>query len=247
MTPSSEDAAVARQWAKVGRNLVDAFQHVYVIGLPRSTSRREHMQRLLTQQLGLAVSEWSFAPAVDCARYGRWRGVPLLGDSRDTQESPQLHTWGGNQDYDQTNATTAYWMQQRRCSSMGPSAAPPLCIHPQFSPCMDAAAQSVDGFRTCKYVCYSLSVASAIHTFLLSNFSRMLLLEDDVCLTSALLDSEALLRSLGSFSRHKVVGPSKPWSVVKLGGCYPCDKDVDDDTLVGGYSQVCTRTQHDLV
>ena len=190
---------------------METFEHIYVINLPRSVGRREHITRLLEEQLALSSAEWSFAPSVDCAAYGLWQGVPLLHEH-------ERETRAGNQ--------SVFWMRQRPC---GRSLGPPDCHHPQFSECLRPGA---DGVGRCKYVCYTLSVASALHGFLHSNYSRMLLLEDDVCVTSALADSEPLLRGLRA-SKHRTHG----WDVAKLGGCHPCDGAEDDDTLVDGYAK----------
>jgi len=161
---------------------------------------------MLGSTLALTPSEWSFPYAFDCANYGQWKDTGILQRSQTSGHPANL---------------TAFWMQQRRCHG---NLSPPECYHPDFEPCLSPAAE---GFPRCKYVCYTLSVASTLHTFLASNHTRMLLLEDDVCLTSALADSRPLLLQLSSSTR---------WSIAKLGGCHPCDLAGDFETLVGGYA-----------
>ena len=191
-------------WPQLGHHLLSTFEHVCVLSLPRARLRRAHMARLLHGSLALPPHVVHFFDAIDCDAYGSW--------------SPSL--FGGT-----AAAEGSWWLTQQSCDIRGADSAPPRCLHPTFEPCR--VARGAEAAGKCKYVCYTLSVAAALHAFLKSNRSRMLLVEDDICLTPALASATTLLRRF----EH-----SSTWDIIKLGHCDPCDGVHDQRSLFGGHA-----------
>ena len=190
----------AAQWRRAGRALLGAFEHISILNLPRSHERRERMRLTLSQKLGLREdADFGFASGADCNAYGKWTNLDAAMRTRSAA--------GGG--------SGSLWWLQRDCRSPTPLG-PPHCLHPEMAHCSDLNS----GF-SCKYVCYTLSVASALHAFLQSGRNRTLLLEDDVCPTSALVDSVELLQHM-AYNRKHDRKPDGGWAIVKLGGCGPC-------------------------
>jgi hypothetical protein len=213
----SSASAQQAQWLSIGRSLLETFGHVAVLSLPRARKRRAHMRRLLEPTLGLEATDYSMIDALDCEEYGRWRGLSLL----DVAHAPARA--GAPEE--------SWWLTDQTCSTTG-SLAPPSCLHPGFAPCRNASAPGLA--EPCKYVCYTLSVAVVLRGFLASNHTRMLLLEDDVCPTPALLHAAPILSQLRR---------NPGWEVVRLGHCHPCDRTMDSPRRFDGYAS-CVHLSH---
>jgi hypothetical protein len=144
-------------WQSTGQLLLSAFAHVAIIHLPRATDRRDAMEATL-HLLGVPFSSVEWAPTVDCREYGAW--PEALVPRRDAD---------GN----------ASWLHSTTCKKTAvrhQMASKGGCL--RFE---QAACRRVAEAPQCGGVCYTLSVASALRSFLRTNRTRLLLLEDDVC------------------------------------------------------------------
>lgn len=214
--PSSASASQQQtEWLSIGRSLIQTFGHVTVLSLGSARDRRVHMKRLLESTLGLKTTDHSMIDALDCEEYGRWQGSQLL-------DLAHVSARSGSPD-------AAWWLTEQTC--VGPLA-PPYCLHPGFEPCRNVSAPGLA--EPCKYVCYTLSVAIALRAFLASNHTRILLLEDDVCPTPALVHAAPILSKLRT---------SSGWEVVRLGHCHPCDGTLDRPSRFNGYAS-CVWGDH---
>lgn len=214
--PSSASASQQQtEWLSIGRSLIQTFGHVTVLSLGSARDRRVHMKRLLESTLGLETTDHSMIDALDCEEYGRWQGSQLL-------DLAHVSARSGSPD-------AAWWLTEQTC--VGPLA-PPYCLHPGFEPCRNVSAPGLA--EPCKYVCYTLSVAIALRAFLDSNHTRILLLEDDVCPTPALVHAAPILSKLRT---------SSGWEVVRLGHCHPCDGTLDRPSRFNGYAS-CVWGDH---
>lgn len=171
------------------------------------------MRQLLSKDLGLRHSEYSFEDAIDCAAYGQWTAelAPLAAGREQGKAAV------GNR------SGRAWWVRGRSCTG---DLAPPECVYDELAPCRHIRA----GGTQCKYVCYTLSVAMALQRFLHSQRARMLLLEDDVCLTPALFDEA------GKATLSQLAGATASWDMAKIGHCSPCDHQIDRTGAANGYA-----------
>ena len=201
--PNTVDSSAAAAWKQIGRQLIEAFEHVTIISLPSANARRQHMKTLLTSRFQLHSHEFSFSDAFDCnsSLPATWERSPLLTDQSARAmraAAPKGALW---------------YVNNEMCTD---SRGPPGCLHADFSECLSGG-----GCRY-KYICYTLSVASALHSFLhASNHSRTLLLEDDVCPTYALSHAGPLLTH---------VAHDAAWDAIKIGHCDPCDNGLSLDS-----------------
>lgn len=151
------------------------------------------MVALLRDELGIPSNRYSFPAAVDCADWGRWPTavVPPLQEN-----ASQTHWW--------MHTTPCKKTQERHQMATKGG-----CLRTEFDACRRSAADAV---RNCGGVCYTLSVASALRSFLKGPGNRMLLLEDDVCASASLLRSDNLLRNLAE---------RRPaWDMARIGYCF---------------------------
>ena len=164
----------------MGSLLRAAFEHVTVVSL-KANGHRKWFSGMLEGQLGLHPSrDFSFVDGVDCSNWGRWEHQ-LLREKRP-------------------------WLQPRTCDD-GMHESPVGCLASELSECRTPGPRAV---ADCSDVCSSLAVASALHVFLKSDRKRTLLIQDNICPTTALMSAEKLLTELSRTT----------WSMVKLGHCY---------------------------
>jgi uncharacterized protein YceK len=138
-------------------------------------------------------TDFEFVDAADCRTYGRW--AFLLELSEAVQRN---HNESGRQ--------IVPWMR-KPCNGTWH----PTCSDHEHRPCMRRRMKPDVAARRCGEICYSISVARALHHFLASNRSRALLLEDDVCATAYLHSAQPLLLRIAAL---------RQWNVVKMGHCF---------------------------
>jgi hypothetical protein len=176
-----------KETRRIGRLLVAAFEHIVVLSLPSSAARCTKMSWMLETQLGLQRGhEFSFAAGIDCVTEGAWNHKLLQ------KGQP--------------------WMHLRVC---GRDEKPiGTCVVDEYFACREEKVDFIASSK-CGEACYSLGIAALLHDFLQSNRTRILILEDGVCPSRALMSAGAHLKRL----------QQNDWSIVKVGHCFP---DVDD-------------------
>lgn len=187
--------------ATAGRALLAAVDHIWVLTLP-DTPRYAYMRSLLEQELQIPASSITYQSGASCSEWGSWPRLEWLQRFRQQQGlSTSQQSW---------------WLAPRVCADsdegQGGAERPP-CLQRRYASCLATPAnQSTPA--VCTQLCYTLSVVTACVSFLASNYKRALLLEDDVCATTALRlpSSLAALAWLGANAAR--------WDLVKLGDCY---------------------------
>jgi hypothetical protein len=117
------------------------------------------MRVLLEGQLGIPAERTTYLMGASSLAWGQWRGIPFLDQERE-RAAGRRH----------------WWMQTTVC---GPSqdiglgnGSAPACLRPRYAECLRAPASHggklVGLPRLCRDLCYTLSVASALHAFVQS-------------------------------------------------------------------------------
>lgn len=185
-------------WHRAGRALLGAFDHIWVLTLKGDDTRALHMRQILVEQLGLPPSKITTFYGASSREWGTWPDVPFLRKQR----QPAVPNW---------------WLSPKLCAVGdytglgGPD--PPPCLQSKYERCLRPVNGSLP--RVCNELCYTMSVVSALDDFLSSSeHQRALILEDDICVTPALL-SATTRKKLWWLRAH-----ASQWDLVKLADCY---------------------------
>ena len=199
---------ITETMAQAGSALTRAVDHIWVLTLPRAATRVAHMRQVLEQELQLRADHVTYFEGASAKDWGQWpKG--LLPDVSTSQ-----------------SGDSAWWLPPATCTDdnlgRGRNERPP-CLQRRYRNCLAGAgsassASSLLGGSSlpavCNEICYTLSVVGALVAFLKTGHQRALLLEDDVCATTALL-SPSTRRPLDWMAAH-----SDQWDLVKLGDCF---------------------------
>ena len=199
---------------QAGETLQRAVGHIWVLTLPGSAARMEHMRALLEQDLQLPSKHITYFEGASSRAWGRWPSG-LLPEPEEGESRP-----------------ADWWMTQKICTDDDEgrgNPGRPVCLQQRYRGCLGFGDQTrtqgtigeVTGNDSrrrlpavCNELCYTLSVVGALTAFLRTSHERALLLEDDICATTALL-SPTSQRDLRWMDTH-----SGQWDLVKLGDCY---------------------------
>ena len=166
---------------------------MWVLTLSGSKSRQVHMRRLLHERLKLPRSVVTFVHGASCAHWAHWKHPALL---QRRHAARQTHDW---------------WLPERTCIGNERQRG---CLQTRYTQCLGIPSNGSLP-TVCNELCYTLSVVLALEAFLArETVQRALILEDDVCPTTA-LPSPSSLSSLNWLGAH-----TARWDLVKLGDCY---------------------------
>ena len=190
-------------WARAGASLAQTVDHIWVLTLPGASTRVATMRRLLEHDLGLPSSMITFFEGAACSTsWGRWPSWLQALQSRSGSQSHASNWWMASTVCDDDDAHQG-------------GRSPPGCVQSRYRDCIGIAPGAKPP-AVCNEVCYTLSVIGAMQDFLQrnSNVQRALILEDDVCATTALLSISSTV-TLRWLATHRTA-----WDLVKLGDCF---------------------------
>ena len=219
--------ARAQEWRLAGKALLGTYDHIYVLTLPDSP-RAAHMRALL-RLLAVPPDRYTLFEGAACQNWGRWDSVPLLKREREGATGGHAGRWWLPPVRRGTSSNLCTLADEKALApppslfSRFPPPPRPYCLRARYARCIVNPGSGAALPRMCNELCYTLSVAGALDAFVRSpdvrpvdsqrTDARALLLEDDICATTALLrhDGRTLVRELSAAGAP---------DVVKLGDCY---------------------------